>query len=211
MMHQQSLYQSARSMLARVCEVLAQKMSGLPEDARGPAAALIAAQPAAEERLRGITHGLIEAVRVRPHGDLHLGQVLHTGDDFVLIDFEGEPARPLRERRYKRNPLRDVAGMLRSFSYAAESSLRDGPQRAQDLSRLRPWARAWTTWIGAAYLAGYLEVAAGLLAPREEDRRLLLDFYLLDKCIYEVAYELNNRPGWLPIPIAGLLELVGGK
>jgi maltose alpha-D-glucosyltransferase/alpha-amylase len=209
MMHQQSLFQSARSLLARVVETLATNMAALPEETRGPARALIAAQPAVEARLRIVTDRLIEAARIRPHGDLHLGQVLYTGDDFVLIDFEGEPARPLRERRYKRNPLRDVAGMLRSFSYAAESGLRDGRQRAQDLARLRPWASAWTAWMGAQYLAGYLELASGLLAPRDEDRRLLLDFYRIDKCIYEIAYELNNRPAWLPIPVAGLLELAG--
>jgi maltose alpha-D-glucosyltransferase/alpha-amylase len=213
MMHQQSLFQGARGMLARVTETLSTRMPTLPDDAKEIAAALIAAQPAVEEKLRTVTKRPIEAVRIRPHGDLHLGQVLYTGDDFMLIDFEGEPARPLRERRYKRQPLRDVGGMLRSFSYAAESALRDGRQRAQDVSRLRPWAQAWIAWMSAAYLAGWLEISgtAALLPPNGDDRRLLLDFYRIDKCIYEINYELNNRPSWLAIPITGLLEIAGAR
>jgi maltose alpha-D-glucosyltransferase/alpha-amylase len=211
MMHQQSLFQGARALLARVCETLALARDKLPEDVRGPVAELMGAQGKIEERLRRVTGKIIEAVRVRAHGDYHLGQVLFTGDDFVIIDFEGEPLRPLRERRYRRQPLRDVAGMLRSFAYAAESSLREGSQREQDVAALRPWAITWRTWISAAFLAGYLEQAepAGLIPHDPADRRLLLDFYLMDKCIYEVAYELNNRPAWLPIPVAGLLELAG--
>jgi maltose alpha-D-glucosyltransferase/alpha-amylase len=172
------------------------------------ARAALFAQARIEERLRVIQARPIEAVRIRTHGDLHLGQVLFTGDDFVLIDFEGEPARPLRERRYKRHPLRDVAGMLRSFSYAAESALRTGSSRSQDTERVRPWGVAWATWVGAAYLAGYLEVAGALVPAEPGLRRMLLDFYVMEKCIYEIGYELNNRPDWLPIPMRGLLELV---
>jgi maltose alpha-D-glucosyltransferase / alpha-amylase len=210
-MYQQSLFQGARSMLARVCETLARQRKQLPDDVRADAEALLAAHSHVENQLRTITAKLLTAVRIRSHGDLHLGQVLFTGDDFVIIDFEGEPARPLRERRYKRNPLRDVAGMLRSFSYATESSLRAGRQRPQDLERLTPWARLWTKWIGAAYLQGYLGTPGlqPLVTPDHADRRMMLDFYRLEKCIYEVSYELNNRPTWLPIPVRGLLELVG--
>jgi maltose alpha-D-glucosyltransferase/alpha-amylase len=209
MMYQQSLFQGARGLLARVTDTLSAQRAGLSDEVRPMAAELVAAQPRLEQQLRRITARLIAAVRVRAHGDLHLGQVLFTGDDFVLVDFEGEPARPLRERRYRRQPLRDVAAMLRSFSYAAESSLIGGSQRPQDAVALRPWATAWRTWMSAAYLAGYLELAepGGLLPAGGEDRRLLLDFYLLDKCIYEVAYELNNRPAWLPVPLADLLAL----
>jgi maltose alpha-D-glucosyltransferase/alpha-amylase len=210
-MYQQSLFQGARAMLARTCETLVRQRASLPEEVRADAEALLAAQPRAEAQLREITTRLLKAIRVRAHGDLHLGQVLFTGDDFVLIDFEGEPLRPLRERRYKRNPLRDVAGMLRSFSYATESSLRAGRQRPQDLERLTPWARVWTKWVGASFLAGYLATPGmqELLPVSPDDRRLMLDFYRLEKCVYEVHYELNNRPSWLPIPVRGLLELIG--
>jgi maltose alpha-D-glucosyltransferase/alpha-amylase len=211
MMHQQSLFQGARAMMVRTFETLGRKLSGLPPEVQDDARAVLAAQGQIERRLKEVLSRPIDAVRVRPHGDLHLGQVLFTGDDFMIIDFEGEPARPLRERRYKRNPLRDVAGMMRSFSYAAESSLRAGRQRAQDQGRLRPWGQAWSAWIGAAYLGAYLAAPgiAPLLPPSPADAHLLLDFYTMDKCIYEVGYELNNRPDWLPIPIHGLLELIG--
>jgi maltose alpha-D-glucosyltransferase/alpha-amylase len=211
MMHQQSLFQGARALMVRTFETLGRKLTGLPPDVQEDARAVLAAQGQIERRLKEVLARPIDAVRVRPHGDLHLGQVLFTGDDFVIIDFEGEPARPLRERRYKRCPLRDVAGMLRSFSYAAESCLRDGRQRAQDQARLRPWGQAWSAWVGAAYLSAYLESPGigPLMPPVPADARLLLDFYPMDKCIYEVGYELNNRPDWLPIPIRGLLELIG--
>jgi maltose alpha-D-glucosyltransferase/alpha-amylase len=168
------------------------------------------AQAQIEERLRAIQLRPLDAFRIRVHGDLHLGQVLFTGDDFVLIDFEGEPARPLRERRYKRNPLRDLAGMIRSFGYAAESALRTGAIRAQDQERVRPWGLAWSTWVSAAFLTGYFEIVKPPLVPADPAvARQILDFHTMEKCIYEIAYELNNRPEWLPIPVRGLLDLIG--
>jgi maltose alpha-D-glucosyltransferase/alpha-amylase len=211
-MHQQSLFQGGRALMARTFERLARRLPDLPPEVQVDARAALALEGAIEARMRRVIARPLDAWRVRPHGDLHLGQVLFTGDDFVLVDFEGEPARPLSERRYKRNPLRDVAGMLRSFAYAAEASLRTGRQRALDLDRLRPWAEAWAAWTSAAYLAGYLEVVGDAIwVPRtEHDRRLLLDIYAIEKCVYEIGYELGNRPDWLPIPIRGLIDLVEG-
>jgi maltose alpha-D-glucosyltransferase/alpha-amylase len=207
MMHQQSLFQGARTRMVRTFDALAEHVGALPAEVQDDVRALLAAQPRIEEHLRRIQQRPIDAIRIRNHGDLHLGQVLFTGDDFVLIDFEGEPARPMRERRYKSTALRDLAGMLRSFGYAAESALRTGTGRAVDQSRARPWGAVWAGWISAAYLAGYLEVGAQLL-PALEARRVVLDFFLIDKCLYEIGYELNNRPDWLPIPVRGLRELV---
>jgi maltose alpha-D-glucosyltransferase / alpha-amylase len=208
-MYQQSLFQGTRKTLVRTFETLAKKVSTLPAEVQDDVRAVLLAQPKIEERLRAVQARPLDATRIRVHGDLHLGQVLFTGDDFVIIDFEGEPARPLRERRYKRVAARDVAGMLRSFSYAAESALRTGVTRTQDKERLRPWAAAWTAWVSTSYVAGYLEVGGSLVPADPAVHRLLLDFYTMDKCIYEIAYELNNRPDWLPIPVRGLLELVG--
>ncbi len=212
-MHQQSMFQGARARLVRTCEVLTKQLPKLAESVRPDVEAVLAARPAIEASLRQILAPNLVATRIRTHGDLHLGQILFTGDDFMLIDFEGEPALPLSERRYKRSPLRDVAGMLRSFSYAAETALGGGHQREQDLAALRPWAAAWTRAMSVAYLEGYQEAVEGanILPPSANDRRVLLDFNMLEKCIYEIGYELNNRPVWLPIPIRGLLALVRGR
>jgi maltose alpha-D-glucosyltransferase/alpha-amylase len=149
-------------------------------------------------------------VVTRIHGDFHLGQVLVASGDVYIIDFEGEPGRPLSQRRFKRCALRDVAGMLRSLQYASAAALRDGRHRAEDVPRLQVWARAWSDWVSASLLAGYLDHARGtrLVPPNEHDVGLMLDFFLLEKCIYEIGYEINNRPDWLEIPLRGLLALL---
>ncbi len=136
--------------------------------------------------------------------------MLYLGDDFLFIDFEGEPARRLSQRRYKRSCLRDVTSMLRSFSYAAESSLRLGPQRRQDVSTLDPWAASWVEWVAGAYLGAYLHDLEGtrLVPATDVDRDRLLDFYLVEKVVYEIGYELENRPTWLSIPLRGLLRVL---
>ena len=148
--------------------------------------------------------------RIRCHGDYHLGQVLITEGDVMIIDFEGEPARPMAERRSRCSPLRDVAGMRRSFSYAALTGLNAATQaRPEDLERLAPWAEVWETWVGAAYLRAYRVATRGasFMPSRDEDFDALLQVFLIDKALYELAYELNNRPEWVHIPLAGLLRL----
>lgn len=209
-MHQQSIYQWARTLLVRTLETLRKRQARLPEEVRASVAALLAREAEIERLLRRVTRTKIEAERIRCHGDLHLGQVLHTGDDFVLIDFEGEPARPLNERTYKRTPLRDVMGMIRSFNYATEAVLRGGLYREQDIDNLRPWARIWEDYVGTEYLRGYLERAADapFIPQQTEHLDLLLSFYGIEKAIYEIGYEMNNRPEWLPIPILGLAGIL---
>jgi maltose alpha-D-glucosyltransferase/alpha-amylase len=150
------------------------------------------------------------AGRIRCHGDYHLGQVLVAEADVVILDFEGEPARPLPERRAKSSPLRDVAGMLRSFSYAALTGLGAATQtRPEDYERLTPWADLWETWVGAAFLRAYLAATQGaaFLPADAEDLDVLLHAFVLDKALYELGYELNNRPDWVHIPLGGLLRL----
>jgi maltose alpha-D-glucosyltransferase/alpha-amylase len=163
-----------------------------------------------DARLAEVVSRKIEVDRIRSHGDYHLGQVLSTGDDFVIIDFEGEPARPLIERRYKRCPLRDVSGMLRSFHYAGAAALRRGRVRPEDAPLLERWVEAWVGWACAAFLAGYFRAAQGatFVPASDADTQLLIDFYALEKCIYEVAYELMNRPDWLEIPLRGVARLL---
>ena len=148
--------------------------------------------------------------QIRCHGDFHLGQVIVTEGDVMILDFEGEPARPLSARRAKSSPLRDVAGMLRSFSYAALTGLGAATAtRHEDFERLAPWADAWETWVSAAYLRAYLSVTKGtpFLPPRTADLEALLQLFTLDKALYELGYELNNRPDWVHIPLAGLMRV----
>jgi trehalose synthase-fused probable maltokinase len=152
----------------------------------------------------------VHTAKIRTHGDYHLGQVLSTGDDFILLDFEGEPQRSLAERKDKRSPLRDVAGMLRSFHYAAHSGLNEF---AAHRDTLTPWAEAWSSLMARTFLRAWLETAAGavFLPPDRDDVALLLHAFLLEKAIYEVGYELNNRPTWLHIPLRGILQILASE
>ena len=149
--------------------------------------------------------------RIRIHGDYHLGQLLRSRGDYIIIDFEGEPARSLASRRAKQSPLKDVAGMLRSFSYAAYSALNIFAQRRPDDARnLEPWAKLWQNAVSTEFLCGYRHsMAEGdlCLIPELQQAQLLLDAYLLQKALYELVYELNNRPTWVRIPLAGILAL----
>jgi maltose alpha-D-glucosyltransferase/alpha-amylase len=165
-------------------------------------------------RFRTVLSRRIMAKRNRIHGDYHLGQVLYTGKDYVIIDFEGEPARPLTERRIKRSPVRDVSGMLRSFHYAAYTSLfghlGSAVVRPEDLAALEPWARLWNMWVSSTFLESYIEHATpgGFLPTDREELNILLNVYLLEKALYELGYELNNRPDWVRIPLIGILQLL---
>jgi maltose alpha-D-glucosyltransferase/alpha-amylase len=148
--------------------------------------------------------------RIRTHGDYHLGQVLRTKNDFVILDFEGEPARSLRYRRAKYSPLRDVAGMLRSFSYAATATLMAYTTRhPEDFDSLQPWARFWEQNVSAEFLSAYRQVVkdANIVPGGEEEFGRLLDTCLFEKAMYELMYELNNRPTWVRIPLTGILAL----
>jgi maltose alpha-D-glucosyltransferase/alpha-amylase len=148
--------------------------------------------------------------RIRCHGDYHLGQVLVSEGDVVILDFEGEPARPLAERRQKTPSMRDLAGMLRSFSYAALTGLSAATStRPEDIERLAPWADLWETWVSAAFLRSYLAATRGapFVPSHRDDLDMLLQAFVLDKALYELGYELNNRPDWVHIPLAGLLRL----
>ena len=151
------------------------------------------------------------SVRIRIHGDYHLGQLLWAESDYYILDFEGEPARPLPERRRKESPLKDVAGMMRSFSYAAYAALFASSDRREDAyNRLEPWARAWVYWTSAAFLRGYTTAAgaAPFLPADRVQRASLLELFLIVKALYELRYELNTRPEWVRIPLRGLEELV---
>ncbi|MGI4827531.1 MAG: maltose alpha-D-glucosyltransferase [Janthinobacterium lividum] len=196
----------------RATQTLTDALDRVPAETRADAEALIARSSAVSALLSGLNgNPAAFGLRIRIHGDYHLGQTLRSRSDFILVDFEGEPARTLEERRRKQSPLRDVAGMLRSFSYAANSALQRVAQRRPDtVDALRPWTLLWEHASSAAFLQGYTEAVAARpgLIPSDAEARTLLSALLLEKAFYELLYELNNRPTWLSIPLSGLLALL---
>ncbi|MGE0570197.1 MAG: maltose alpha-D-glucosyltransferase [Dehalococcoidia bacterium] len=212
--YQQSLGQGLQTQVRRTLRAVRDAMPSLPEAAKGLADEVLSRQQDIVAHVGDIARWRLEGKRMRHHGDFHLGQVLFTGRDFVIIDFEGEPARSLSERRIKRSPFRDVAGMVRSYNYAAHfvlQSLGGGGLSEQDAEWLRPWADAWFTWTAAAFLRGYFAGADGsaFLPPTDDERERMLSLLLLEKALYEVNYELQNRPAWINVPLEGILDCIG--
>jgi len=213
-LYQRSLYQSLRAQARRTLELLRSRLAHLPDSVAAVARRLLEQEETLLDRYREVAERRISALRTRCHGDFHLGQVLFTGRDFVIIDFEGEPDRPIGERRIKASPLRDVASMIRSFHYAAHAAVRR-PQlepnsaEAGGDDRAR-WLNVWSAWSSACYLKAYLaEASRGNFLPESrEDLETLLNAHLLEKAVYELGYELNNRPEWVCIPLAGILQLL---
>jgi maltose alpha-D-glucosyltransferase/alpha-amylase len=209
-----SLYRSFLDLTLRTFQVLEEKKGCCPGDIYGEIERILKSKDAIIKRFQQATSQNIPAVFIRCHGDYHLGQVLYTGKDFVIIDFEGEPGLPLSERRSKRSPLQDVAGMLRSFDYASQSELNRqviiNSGRNDVLQVLPHWAWYWCTWVSINFLKSYLKHIreAHLLPENPGQLKLLLDAYLLEKNIYEIGYELNNRPDWLRVPVHGILQLL---
>jgi maltose alpha-D-glucosyltransferase/alpha-amylase len=215
-LYQRSIYQSMRSLAAQSFQLLRRRLKNLPEAVLAEARKILSLESEVSKRFQAVLHHKIVTMRTRYHGDFHLGQVLYTGKDFVIIDFEGEPARPLSERRMKRSPLRDVAGMLRSFHYAAYAGLFEQGNTGVlnshpgGLVSLEPWARYWCAWVSAVFTKAYLAAAQQEpFVPRNRtDLQILLDAFYLEKAVYELSYELNNRPDWVRIPLQGILQLL---
>ena len=191
-------------------DALKENVARLPDSVLERAGLVLSRRSLVLDRLRQLNAPEIHALRTRIHGDYHLGQVLRSKGDFVILDFEGEPARSLAERRTKQSPLKDVAGMLRSFSYAAFSALMQySSRRPEDFHRLEPWARLWEQSVWSAFLRSYCEFAKGVSVVPSEPQLFeqMLEAYVIDKALYELAYELNNRPTWVVIPLTGILSL----
>jgi maltose alpha-D-glucosyltransferase / alpha-amylase len=201
-------------------EALKVKLSTLKDLTADDAALLLSRRINLFDRAHSITSSSSAGLKIRIHGDYHLGQILRTpalnGEpgDFVLLDFEGEPARPLVERRQKQSPLKDVAGMLRSFSYVSHAGLdqyltSNDVTQTSEIDSISGWARLWQNSVSAEFLRGYREAigANPTLLPSPQQSQSLLAAYLLEKALYELLYELNNRPGWLRIPLTGILAL----
>jgi maltose alpha-D-glucosyltransferase/alpha-amylase len=212
-LYQRSLYQSVRSSIRANLGLLRRSRARLTPDQVELADRVLSHEEALLQGAKSITTEKVDMVRIRTHGDYHLGQVLFTGSDFVIIDFEGEPLRSMSERRIKQLALRDVAGMLRSYQYATSVALRTatdarGEQAGHDLP-LSEWADAMTRWLSAAFLRGYLDAVGDspIVPAQPHHLRWLLDALLVDKAAYELGYELNNRPDWVDIPLRGILGL----
>jgi maltose alpha-D-glucosyltransferase/alpha-amylase len=211
--YRRSLYQSTRNRLRQTLLLLRKSLSTLaPEDAE-LARTVLKHERDLDQLLRSVMDARLLSLRTRIHGDYHLGQLLRRGTDVVFIDFEGEPARTISERRLRRSPLRDVAAMLRSFDYAAHVALLKerelGVLRPDELAFLKPWADAWVSLVMNAFWDEYAIAAAGAgFVPTEpEVCRRFLRALMLEKALYEVDYELNNRPAWVSVPLGALLPI----
>jgi maltose alpha-D-glucosyltransferase/alpha-amylase len=216
-LYQRSLYQSMRTTTGLVFRELSRRLVDLPEATRLLAQRALDLENSLHHRFRSILHAEINGVRIRIHGSYHLGELLYTGSDFQVIDFEGEADRPLSERRIKRSPLQDVADMVQSFHFAAFSPLFGadsgrgafpGQVRDVDRSVLLGWARFWSSWIAAAFVQAYFRGmdGSGLLPTQAKNCRELLDLFVLEKAVRELGHELEHRPRWVPIPLTGLIE-----
>jgi len=211
LLYQRSLYQSMQSQTKKSFGLLKKNMKYLPDTLKEIAGNVLSRDKKAIEFFKTIYKKKISAMKIRIHGDYHLGQVLFTGNDFVIIDFEGEPARTLSERRLKKSALTDVAGMIRSFHYVANTAiLKLTSIRAEDIPVLEPWVDLWYKYTAGIFLKSYLETAkdAVFLPKDKEGFNTLLCSFLLEKSVYELGYELNNRPDWVFIPLKGILQLL---
>jgi maltose alpha-D-glucosyltransferase/alpha-amylase len=204
---------AARSQAREAIRSLRRALPQLDPETRALAEPLILARRALLDRLKSVLPEEIEALKTRVHGDYHLGQVLVAKNDFYILDFEGEPMRPLAERRAKHSPLRDVAGMLRSFDYAAAAALRAATDKyGAEAASFKPGAEEWREVASSAFLAGYAEAAQGVASVPQSSEPFarLLDFFLIEKACYEIIYETRHRPEWVAIPVGGLAALMKG-
>ncbi|MFO7707083.1 MAG: maltose alpha-D-glucosyltransferase [Desulfobacterales bacterium] len=212
-LYQRGLYQSMRTLAGKALPLLRGQFNRMPEGLRPLAVFVIEHEKDLMGCFKDLLDHKISALRIRCHGDYHLGQVLCTGSDFTIIDFEGEPARPITERRIKRSALRDVAGMLRSFHYASQTAVlrvEAGRIPLEAAAELNHWVEFWQRWVGAEFLKSYLEQAAGgkFIPGNRDELRILLGALLMEKAVYELSYELNNRPDWVGIPLRGIQQLL---
>ena len=211
MLYQRSIFQSMRTLLNKVLQDLKNSMRKFPEPLQKEASFIVQSEQKIIDSLQTFTRRKFSAMRIRIHGDYHLGQVLYTGKDFIIIDFEGEPERELSERRLKHSPFKDIAGMVRSFHYAVNTTLfKETSVRPEDTPLLQPWANLWYHYVSGIFLKSYLDTVKNLLfiPSSREEVEVMLKAYLLEKAVYELGYELNSRPDWVIIPIRGIRDLM---
>jgi maltose alpha-D-glucosyltransferase/alpha-amylase len=209
--YQRSVFSSLQSLVRVAFQSLSKTVKKLPDDVRSEAEEVLAMKDQILTKMKKIHSRKIDTFKIRIHGDYHLGQVLFTGKDFIILDFEGEPALSYSERRLKRSALRDVAGMLRSLHYAAYGSLfLDNQVRPEDITKLLPYVEQWYHYMSGFFVKSYLEtVKDSLVIPqKKEDLEILIETFLLQKAVYELNYELNNRPTWVTVPLRGIKAIM---
>jgi maltose alpha-D-glucosyltransferase/alpha-amylase len=211
-LYQRSIYQAMCEQVKRAVLLIREIMHQMAPEQQQLATQFVQRQKQILQQFDPIRLEKIEALKIRIHGDFHLGQVLFTGKDFVIIDFEGEPARPISERKIKRSVFRDISGMLRSFDYAAFNVLRQGNSviRPEERLALEPWANRWSFYVGQHFIDSYFAKTGGsdIVPADPKQREHLMRAYLMDKAVYELNYELNNRPDWVSIPLQGILKIL---
>jgi maltose alpha-D-glucosyltransferase / alpha-amylase len=211
--YRRARYESMSHLVSDTCALLRRRLPDLPAVTAQEARRVVENEFRIQARFRAFLELQSDVQRIRCHGDYHLGQVLWTGSDFIISDFEGEPARPLSERRMKHAPILDLAGMLRSFQYAPYAALSrqhsDWPTDG-DNAGLEQWIQFWTGSVSMVFLKAYLGIAEGapFLPGTQADFQVLLDAHLLEKAVYEIGYELNNRPEWVRIPLRGVTAIL---
>ena len=206
--YQRSLYSTLRKLVRDRFKLLEDSLDKLSNEAQDLARKVLEREDQVLECFSEIYKTRIQGIKTRVHGDYHLGQVLFTGKDFVIIDFEGEPGFSFSERRLKKNPLKDVAGMMRSFHYAAFGKiLLNENYRMQDREFLDLWAEQWQHYVSRFYMGAYME-RMSMGKSLSEENELLLRVFLMEKAIYELGYELNGRPDWVNIPLRGIYYLM---
>lgn len=207
--YQRAMYSSLRKLVRDRLNLLENSLDTLDESTQELAKKVLGQEKIILECFKEVYETRIDAMKTRIHGDFHLGQVLFTGKDFIIIDFEGEPGFSFSERRLKKNPLKDVAGMMRSFHYAAFGKiLLNENYRDRDMEFLETWADQWQHYVSRFYLGAYME-RMGMGATLTSEYETLVRTFLIEKAIYELGYELNGRQDWTKIPLRGIDYLIG--
>jgi len=213
--HQRGLFQTMRNLAVRNFRLLRRQLKDLAPELVSLAQRAVELEGPAVELYRSVFGHRLIARRIRIHGDCHLGQVLWTGKDFVFIDFEGDPQAAMGERRIKRSALRDVAGLVRSFHYAAYTGLHRQVERGsisqESLPKFEPWVRYWNRWVSVTFLKAYFHRLGNtdLLPGDESELRAMLRAFLVHQMVGELGRELEHRSTQLRIPLEGIVHLLG--
>jgi maltose alpha-D-glucosyltransferase/alpha-amylase len=214
--YRQSVYHGMLGQLNRSFELLRSRIRGLAANAQEDISEVLNREGELRNQLLALRDKRMSGNRIRNHGDYHLSNVLFSGSDWIIINFEGDATRPLSERRIKRSALRDIATMLRSFHYVSHAALFGDvpgivPSR-ESRPQLERWALTWYQWVSAIFLKEYLRCAglASFLPQQTDELRILLGAYMIERALAEIEYELEQRPQWVRIPVHGILEQLKG-